>query len=64
MIKELTVREESLLHESVVTRIRTVEKLIYGWEQYPDEHTPKLIEIYSKDLADLKEIEKKLLVWN
>jgi len=58
---ELTYREESLLLDSVVTRIRTIEKLIYGWNEFPDEHTPNLIEMYTKDLVDLKEIESKLL---
>jgi hypothetical protein len=58
---ELTFREESLIHESVITRIRTIEKLIHGWNEFPDEHTPNLIEAYTKDLVDLKEIENKLL---
>jgi hypothetical protein len=61
MTLELTYREESLLLDSVATRIRTIEKLIYGWNEYPDEHTPNLIEMYTKDLVDLKEIENKLL---
>jgi hypothetical protein len=58
---ELTFREESLIHESVITRIRTIEKLIHGWNEFPDEHTPGLIESYTKDLVDLKEIENKVL---
>ena len=57
---ELTYREESLLQDSVVTRIRTIEKLIHGWNEFPDEHTPSLIESYTQDLVDLKEIENKL----
>jgi hypothetical protein len=61
MTLELTYREESLLLDSVVTRIRTIEKLIYGWNEFPDEHTPGLIETYTLDLLDLKEMEKKLL---
>ena len=58
---KLTYREESLLRDSVLTRIRTIEKLIDGWNEFPDEHTPSLIESYTLDLLDLKEIEKKLL---
>ena len=58
---ELTSREESLILDSVLTRIRTIEKLIYGWNEFPDEHTPSLIESYTLDLLDLKEMEKKLL---
>jgi hypothetical protein len=58
---ELTSREESLILDSVVTRIRTIEKLIDSWKEYPDVHTPSLIMSYTKDLTDLKEIETKLL---
>ena len=49
-------REKLLLGDSIVTRIRTVEGLINGWEQHPDEHTPFLVETYSKDLADLNKL--------
>ena len=49
-------REKSLLRDSIVTRIRTVEGLINGWEQHPDKHTPFLIETYSKDLPDLNKL--------
>lgn len=58
---ELTYREESLLQDSVLTRIRTIEKLIDVWNEFPDKHTPSLLESYTLDLLDLKEIEKKLL---
>ena len=58
---ELTYREESLLQDSVLTRIRTIEKLIDSWNEFPNEHTPSLLESYTLDLLDLKEIEKKLL---
>ena len=58
---ELTFREESLIQDSVLTRIRTIEKLIDSWKEYPDQHTPSLIESYTLDLLDLKDIEKKLL---
>jgi tRNA A-37 threonylcarbamoyl transferase component Bud32 len=58
---ELTFREESLIQDSVLTRIRTIEKLIHSWNEYPDVHTPSLIESYTKDLIELKEIETKLL---
>ena len=58
---ELTHREVSLLQDSVLTRIRTIEKLIDGWNEFPDEHTPFLLETYTLDLLDLKEIEKNLL---
>ena len=62
MIKELTAREEQLIFESVLTRINAIKKLIEGWEKYPDKNTDSLINSYSEDLKDLKEIEKKLLV--
>ena len=58
---EITTREEALIYESVIGRIRTIERLISGWENNPDEHTPSLIESYSKDLEVLKELEGKLL---
>ena len=58
---EITTREEALIYESVIGRIRTVERLIDGWERHPDEHTTGLIESYSKDLEVLKELEGKLL---
>ena len=58
---ELTSREESLILDSVLTRIRTIEKLIHSWNEFPDEHTPFLLETYTLDLLDLKEIEKNLL---
>lgn len=57
---ELTFREESLLRDSVQTRIRTVEELIHGWEQYPDKHTSRLVELYSEDLEELKALKIKL----
>ena len=57
---ELTFREESLIQDSVLTRIRTIEKLIEGWNEFPDQHTPYLLESYTKDLIDLKEMETKL----
>ena len=60
MITGLTSKEQSLIHESVITRIRTVERLIDGWERHPDEYTPGLIESYSKDLEVLIELENKL----
>lgn len=61
MIKSLTSREESLILASVITRIRAIEKLIYGWNEFPDEHTPSLIRSYTQYLVDLKELENKLL---
>ena len=61
MTLELTYREVSLLQDSVLTRIRTIEKLIDGWNEFPDKHTPFLLETYTLDLLDLKEIEKNLL---
>lgn len=58
---QITTREEALIYESVIGRIRTVEKLIEGWENNPDEHTDDLIGHYSKDLEVLKGLEGKLL---
>ena len=58
---EITTREEALIYESVIGRIRTVEKLIEGWENNPDEHTTDLIGHYSKDLEVLKGLEGRLL---
>ena len=58
---ELTSREESLILDSVLTRIRTIEKLIHGWNEFPDEHTPSLIESYTLDLLDLQELMNNLL---
>ena len=61
MIQGLTFREESLIQDSILTRIRRVQELIEGWKESPDEHTPYLLEAYSRDLRELREIESKLL---
>lgn len=61
MIKELTFREESLIHESVLTRIQAIKNLLKGWEQFPPATDSKLVEAYTRDLKDLEELESKLL---
>jgi hypothetical protein len=58
-----TIREESLLHEAILTRITTIKKLMESWENYPDQHSAELINFYSRDLTDLQSLEKKLLTF-
>ena len=57
---ELTMAQHTALHAAVLTRVRTIESLIYGWETYPDEHTDFLIKEYTKELQSLKELETML----
>ena len=61
MIKELTYREESLIHESVLTRIHAVKKLLKSWEEFPPTAESKLVESYTRDLEELEELERNLL---
>lgn len=58
---ELTESQQTTLHMAVLTRMRAVERLIQGWEEYPGEHTESLIETYSKELAELKDLEMKII---
>ena len=57
---ELTMAQQSALHTAILTRVRTIESLIHGWESHPDEHTDFLIKTYTKDLETLKELETML----
>jgi sensor domain CHASE-containing protein len=57
---ELTSTERTALHAAVLTRVRTIEGLIYGWESHPDEHSDFLIKEYTKELQTLKELEAKI----
>jgi hypothetical protein len=57
---ELTMAQHTALHAAVLTRVRTIESLIYGWESHPDEHTDFLIKEYTKELQTLKELEAKI----
>ncbi len=58
---ELTHKEQEALHMSVLTRVRSIERLIEGWNSHPDEHTDSLIETYTSELATLLELEKKII---
>lgn len=58
---ELTDAQHSALYGAILTRVRTIEGLIHGWETHPDEHSDYLIKSYTKELDTLKELEKKLL---
>jgi hypothetical protein len=58
---ELTFEQQEALHMSILSRIQTVKKLIAGWEEYPNEFTPKLIESYTEELNILVEMESKIL---
>ena len=61
MLKELTLREKSLIHESVLTRIQAVKNLLKSWESFPPNENLKLVESYTQDLKELEEIKGKLL---
>jgi hypothetical protein len=58
---ELTEKEQSILHMAVLTRIRSVKRLLEGWYGHPDEHTDALIESYTVELATLLELERKVI---
>ncbi len=58
---ELTFEQASTLHLATLSRIQAVKKLIKGWEEYPNEFTPKLIESYTEELNILEQIEPILL---
>ena len=58
---ELTEKQASTLHLAVLSRIQTVKKLIKGWESYPDQYTPQLIEAYTEELRIIEETEKIVL---
>jgi hypothetical protein len=58
---ELTHKEQEALHMSVLTRIRSIKRLLEGWYSLPDEHTDALIERYTLELATLLELEKKII---
>ena len=58
---ELTTEQQSALHGAILTRVRTVESLIDSWKRFPDEHSDYLIEVYTKELETLLELEKKVI---
>ena len=58
---ELTFEQASTLHLAVLSRIQAVKKLMKGWEEYPNEFTPKLMEAYTEELRILEETEKIVL---
>lgn len=58
---ELTFEQVSTLHLATISRIQVVKKLMKGWEEYPNEFTPKLMETYAEELRILEEMETILL---
>ncbi len=58
---ELTVEQVSTLHLAIISRIQVVKKLMKGWEEYPNEFTPQLLEAYNEELRILEETEKIVL---
>lgn len=58
---ELTIREQVLIHESVLTRIQAVKNLLKSWENFPPEEHLGLVESYTRDLRELEELEEKVL---
>jgi hypothetical protein len=52
---ELTIQEQSLLLDSIFSRIRQIEKLLESFEE------PKLIEMYSNDKVMLQQLQTKLI---
>jgi hypothetical protein len=58
---ELTVEQVSTLHLAILSRIQVVKKLMKGWEEHPNEFTPKLMEAYTEELRILEETEKIVL---
>lgn len=55
---ELTNQQKTALHAAILTRVRHIEKMIYDWETYPDEHTDFLIKTYSEESKTLSELEE------
>lgn len=58
---ELTNKEQEALYMAVLTRIRTCERLIQGWVDYPDQQAESLIRTYTEELGCLKGLEPKIL---
>jgi len=58
---ELTTEQQSALLGAILTRVRMVKSLIDGWVKFPDEHSDYLIEVYTKELEALLELEKKVI---
>jgi hypothetical protein len=58
---ELTPKQVEQLHMAILTRIRTVEKLLEGWVDGKDKDSTDLFERYSLDLRVLREMEKKVI---
>ncbi len=52
---QLTIQEQTVLLDSIFSRIRQIDKLIEGFEE------TKLIEMYSNDKVILKELQNKLI---
>jgi hypothetical protein len=51
---QLTTQEQSLLLDSIFSRIRQIDRLLESFEE------PKLIEIYSNDKEMLIELQNKI----
>jgi len=60
MILELTDKQRGVLQTAIITRVKTIENLIEGWEKYPSECTDFLIEHYKEELVAAKELEGKI----
>ena len=59
---ELTMEQRTALHAAILTRVRTIENLIHGWESHPDEHTDFLIKEYTKESKALRELEETIFL--
>ncbi len=60
MILELTDKQKEVLQIAILTRVKTIENLIEGWERYPSECTDFLIKHYKEELVAAKELEGKI----
>ena len=57
---ELTEKQRQVLQMALLSRVKTIENLIEGWERYPSEDTDFLIEHYKEELVAAKELEGKI----
>ena len=52
---ELTIQEQTLILDSIFSRIRQIDRLLKDFEE------PKLIEMYSSDKVMLEKLQNKLI---
>ncbi len=62
MVADLTEQDFYLLHLSLTNRMHTMDKLMSDWLTRDDEDSKALLNIYIKELEQIEDIEKRLLL--